>query len=507
MDENQVFLRLKNADKFPPINDSIKDLINYTFAGNRDRILNKPTYETLQKEYDRLANIFQSEPFHKKKEFSSLDDLMNTVGSKWLANLLFIIYSSDLRQVGVEDIINFQNWRRENFIAGFCAFQLCQEYGISQPEDLFLYSYFSEISLLLISGSQPDAFSKIYKKYESALIERFESPDDLLDLVNEYNLWFLNNWGIPEKSLAILQTEKSRSGSKNISLNINQKIILFSRITAKYMLRQEKFIKYHQFESLYKSTFGKKSKDFQILLVELIRVINKQAVFFDYKEVAELRIFGVLKEHIDILNKDLFKYEDLVNEVIKANKFISKQKKEIRLLRDRIENSQVRDAITGLFNHTYLQEFLQQKIREAVRYEYPLTLILFDVDDFQNFNKSQGYAAGNEVLRQLAALIRGNLRQSDVLARYGNDEFAVVLPYTGLPHSQTVAEKITGLIKSNKFEDRINEKLHKITISLGYTSVVPDKTFVEKDRLLRLALMALDKAKNNGGNHINLAQI
>ncbi len=507
MDENQAFLNLKNSEHFPPINDPIRELVNYTYLENKDRILNKLTYEILQKESDRLANIFQAEPFHKKEEFSSLEVLLKSVGPKWLLNLLLIIYSSDLRQVGVEDSINFQNWRRENFIACFCAYQLCQEYGISQPEDLFLLTYFSEISLLVISRSQPDAFSKIYKKYESALIERFKSPDDLLDLVNEYNLWFLNNWGIPEKSLAILHPDKSRSSSKTTSLNINQKIILFSRITAKYMLRQEKFIKYHQFESLYKSCFGKSSNDFQILLVELIRVINKQGVFFEYKEVAELRIFGVLKEHIDILNKDLFSYEDLANEVIKANKFISKQKKEIRLLRDRIENSQVRDAITGLFNHTYLQEFLQQKIREAVRYEYPLTLILFDVDDFQNFNKSQGYAAGNEILRQLATLIKSNLRQSDVLARYGNDEFAVVLPYTGLPHSKTVAEKITGLVKSKKFEDRINEKLHSITISMGYTSVVPDKTFVEKDRLLRLALMALDKAKNNGGNHINLAQV
>jgi len=507
MDEKQAFLKLKNTDKFPLLNEPLRDLVQYLYADKKDRILKKSVYEVLQKEYDRFTNIFEAEPFHKRNEFSSIDDLIKAVGPKWLLDFLFIIFSSELKQVGVEDSINFQNWQRENFIAGFCAFKLCQEYGIAQPEDLFFLTYFSEIALFLVSQSQPEQFSKFYQKYELALINSFESSDNLLDLVDEHNLRVINNWGVPEKFLTILRPEKSRSGSKNYSLSINHKIIRFSRITAKYMLRQERFIQYHQFESLYKNCFGKKSKDFQKLLVELIRTINKQAIFFDYKEVADLRIFGVLREHIDILNNDLFSYQDLANEVVKANKFISRQRKEIKLLRDRIENSQVRDAITGLFNHTYLQEFLQQKIREAVRYEYPLTLILFDVDDFQNFNKSQGYSAGNEILKQMAAIIKGNLRQSDVLARYGNDEFAVVLPYTGLPHSKTVAEKITGLIKSNQFRDNINDKAHHITISMGYTSVVPDKTFVEKDRLLTLTRMALDQAKSNGGNHINLAQV
>ena len=149
---------------------------------------------------------------------------------------------------------------------------------------------------------------------------------------------------------------------------------------------------------------------------------------------------------------------------------------------------------------------MHQKIREAVRYEYPLTLILFDLDHFYRFNKSQGYAAGNEILRQMAKLIRENLRQSDVLARFGNDEFAVVLPYTGLPHSKIVAEKINGLISSKEFSDRINRKSHKITISMGYASILPDKTFLDKDKLVPLALMALNKAKEDGGNNINLAQ-
>ena len=506
MDEIPAFSNLKNFQNYPSLPESIQEFLQYAYSENKEKKISKATYELLQKEYDRLSGVFQAGLFGKKREFGSLEDLLQSIGPKWILNIVLMIFASDLKSNGVDDKFDYHEFKRENLIAAYCSLQLCIEYGISHPEEFFLLSYFSDISLMLIARSQPDEFNKIYKEYITGLVQSIDSHNNLVGLVPEYSAWFLSNWKIPERYLTLLHFNKSSTNNERISLDINQKIIRFSRITAKYLIKKERFIKYSQFEIFYKTYFAKKSKDFQIFLIQLIRTLNKQAVFFDYEDISELRIFGVLKEHIDVVNKDLFTFEDLVNEVLKANKYISKQKKEIRLLRDRIENGEVRDAITGLFNHTYLQEFLQQKIREAIRYEYPITLILFDLDHFHRFNKSQGYAAGNEILRQMAKLIRENLRQSDVLARFGNDEFAVVLPYTGLPHSKIVAEKINGLISSKEFSDRINRKSHKITISMGYASVLPDKTFLDKDKLVPLALMALNKAKEDGGNNINLAQ-
>lgn len=501
MNTREIIAGWKKSPHIPQLPTALNELLKLFSLDKVEKDFSDSLIKYIQDESDRLISILESPPFSLQLNSTSVDDLIEQVNPGLILNFLLINFFSKLKPIGVEDKIDYVIMKRENFISAFCARQLAMNYPEAEPDNLFSLSYFKDISLLMLSRANPDDFNEIIKKGALELSFSLDAIPKLSGKIDKLNAWILKNWGFNDTFiLPLLSTQ-----SEEPKIRVYQKIIKFSRVAARYLLDQERYIKYHQFEDLYREYFQKSPKDLQIFLIELIRSINKQAVFFDYFDLADLRIFGVLKEHIDLFDKNLLTYEDLVNEVIKANKHIVKQEKEIRLLRDRIEKSQVRDAITGLFNHTYLQEFLLQKIREAVRYEYPITLIIFDLDNFHHFNKYQGYAAGNEILRQLAELIKSNIRQSDVIARYGNDEFALVLPYTGPPHSRIVAEKISDLVLRNEFEDDINEKSHKITISIGYASVLPDKTFIDKDKLIPLAQMALDKAKENGGNRIKQA--
>ena len=313
--------------------------------------------------------------------------------------------------------------------------------------------------------------------------------------------WILKHWGFPEEFIQPLRQNQVLDDHNKIA-----KIIYFTRFVAQFTLNHERNIKYKDLEKLFKDLFNRGTHELQELLVEVIRILPKQAAFFGFKKLADITIIEILKEHIDLFDKDLLTYNDLFNETVKAHKRILSQAKEIQLLNQQLERNFIKDAITGLYNHTYFREFLIQKVREAIRYEYPLTLIIFDLDKFNNFNKEFGYDVGNEILYQVAEIVRINIRQSDILARIGSDEFAIVMPYTGLPHSRLVAEKILKLIENSSFSDPRNIKIHKMTVSLGFASILPDGSLTQDDTLISAVTKAMNQSKKSGGNEITQAE-
>src|SRR6188472_1056960 len=113
-----------------------------------------------------------------------------------------------------------------------------------------------------------------------------------------------------------------------------------------------------------------------------------------------------------------------------------------------------RDPLTGFFNHRYLHERLSEEVVRAVRTRRPLSVVMIDLDDFKVVNDTFGHVYGDGVLVHVAELIRGALRASDVAARYGGDEFALVLPETGREDAAGVAERILAAFAASPFSDR-----------------------------------------------------
>ena len=111
-----------------------------------------------------------------------------------------------------------------------------------------------------------------------------------------------------------------------------------------------------------------------------------------------------------------------------------------------------RDPLTGFFNHRYLHERLGEEILRAQRSGAPLALLMIDLDDFKLVNDTLGHLFGDEVLRWAAEQIRGALRGSDVAARYGGDEFAVILPDTPAAGAREVGERIVAALRDRPYQ-------------------------------------------------------
>jgi two-component system chemotaxis family response regulator WspR len=158
------------------------------------------------------------------------------------------------------------------------------------------------------------------------------------------------------------------------------------------------------------------------------------------------------------------------------------------------------DALTGLNNRRYLDEYLTVEWKRAVREQTPLSVLMIDVDAFKRYNDAYGHPAGDEALRKVAAAIRDGFdRPADVAARYGGEEFMVVLPNTPQRGADYVADKIARDVENLRIEHTASTAAGCLTVSVGIASMVPSRDS-QLTTLIRMADAALYEAKRMGKN-------
>jgi two-component system, cell cycle response regulator len=160
------------------------------------------------------------------------------------------------------------------------------------------------------------------------------------------------------------------------------------------------------------------------------------------------------------------------------------------------------DPQTGLFNYRYFLEMLAMEAARARRLGYPVGLLMLDVDDFKRVNDTYGHLVGDQVLREVAMVLRRSLRRTDVAVRYGGEEFAVVLPGLGAPGVRAVGEKLRRAVRGLPRLERDGKEAPPITISVGGVSQSP--TLVDSVSLVREADAALYEAKRRGKDVVHV---
>jgi diguanylate cyclase (GGDEF)-like protein len=163
----------------------------------------------------------------------------------------------------------------------------------------------------------------------------------------------------------------------------------------------------------------------------------------------------------------------------------------------------VTDDLTGLSNSRYLNLVLRREEKRSVRSGKPLSVLFLDMDGFKSVNTNYGHLAGSRALVEAANVIRGCARETDVVARFGGDEFALILPDTGREGAVAVAERITERLRAWMFLESDGLSLH-LTASIGIATL-PDISGSAED-LLRAADKAMYAVKDAGKNGIHVAE-
>jgi diguanylate cyclase (GGDEF)-like protein len=162
----------------------------------------------------------------------------------------------------------------------------------------------------------------------------------------------------------------------------------------------------------------------------------------------------------------------------------------------------VRDELTQLYNRRYFQEVLPLEIKRSQRFRRPLALLMIDIDYFKRFNDRYGHLAGDDCLREFVRLVGAKVREVDFFARFGGEEFVLILPSTSKEDGTVVAEKIVALVREHPFRTGPNQegKTERLTTSVGLAAYPDDARTVEE--LIDAADIALYEAKNGGRNRV-----
>lgn len=169
---------------------------------------------------------------------------------------------------------------------------------------------------------------------------------------------------------------------------------------------------------------------------------------------------------------------------------------------DHLENLAAVDELTGVYNRRHFETLARAELARFQRYLRPLSVLVFDVDHFKSINDRYGHAAGDKVLRLIAEACRSTKRPSDILARIGGEEFAVLLPETNLETACTLAERLRQEVI--ECAPRINNERLDLSVSIGVAEAKPNMLRIEA--LLQPADEALYEAKRTGRNRVCAAR-
>ncbi len=168
---------------------------------------------------------------------------------------------------------------------------------------------------------------------------------------------------------------------------------------------------------------------------------------------------------------------------------------------DSSERLSITDDLTNLYNHRYLMQYLETEVRRCLRYKKKVSLLFMDIDGFKRINDTYGHMVGSRAISELGRLLRSLLRDTDIVGRYGGDEFIVILPETPLNGALVIAERIRKNVEDYDF--LVHEKSVQLTVSVGVANC-PKHTYTAEG-LIKKADAAMYRAKALSKNTIKVA--
>ena len=355
-------------------------------------------------------------------------------------------------------------------------------------------------NLILLGGTEIDV-AKLYKSSQDALKEQKETINSLNQKIEAKNseLNFKIN-SIEEQKVIIANQTKN---IKTYEERLNTQTKLLEKQTLEIEVQKK------QLNEIQTSIESEKNK----LSNAITNVKEKEKIVESLINLQKDKQFEFekAKKDLDILNSQI---EEQKNNLLLKEDTISNQKNIIsaliiltiivivlglnglrlnRLLKDLSQT----DALSGLYNRRYMNKRLEEEIMKHQRYGTAFSVLLLDIDYFKKINDTFGHDKGDLVIKKISSLMQTHIRNTDICARWGGEEFLILASNSDLSGAVKLANNLKDLIENSDFE--IN---NKVTVSIDVSSM---NKHLEEESLLKLVDNALYKAKEKGRNRVEIA--
>jgi len=224
----------------------------------------------------------------------------------------------------------------------------------------------------------------------------------------------------------------------------------------------------------------------------------KTKSFISYPITIGERRFGVLNL-ADKIGGGAYDIHDLsIIDVVAPQIALALERAEWQQRANQFQLMSITDPLTGLHNRRYLEARLAEELSRSKRYNYPLSFMMIDIDDFKLYNDRNGHQAGDRALEITAQCLRAMLRKVDVASRYGGEEFSILLPQTSLEEAGVIADRIRRKIMTTPFPHGKTQPTGSVSVSIGLSTFSP--TLDSAEAIVRAADRALYHAKHHGKN-------
>jgi diguanylate cyclase (GGDEF)-like protein/putative nucleotidyltransferase with HDIG domain len=473
------------------------------------------TVQNENSDFSKLTKIIASDPaltakmlqiansgfYALQKKVTSIDRALTVLGTNIIKNIaLSFVITTEMRTQNSSGFDINKHWRH-SVTTAVAAELLANQLG-QKNEDIFATALLHNIGMPVISAQRSDKYSQIVKTTEPTSHE----------IVNEENQAFgfdhqqvgallIKHWGLPERVAEPIKYHHCPDSAPD-KFQLTAHIISFAERIASIYTGSECAVKVRELQSDLFEHFCLDENSVRSLLDQVaensIEILNTFEI-----DPGDMRPYSqLLQEANEELGKLNLSYEQLVIELKEAKEKSERLAKELGDANSRLNNLVYTDSLTGLYNHRYFQENLTIELSRAHRYNFSVSLIVFDIDYFKKVNDTYGHPAGDQVLKNIANAIKATIRPSDIVARYGGEEFAVILPQTDISGIKIFAARIRRCVEGviTEYED----KKIMVTISLGGTTFSPNQPEITKDVLFETADRALYISKNNGRNQVTI---
>jgi len=443
----------------------------------------------------KLLKVVNSPIYSQRRAVNNIREALTLVGLNAALSIALsfsLLHSSQLTHINSKRLENY--WKRSILAASISRF-IGKRIKLYKLEDLFLASMLQDIGILVLESLEPSPYLP-FKDKRLLHSDRLAIEKDSLGVEHSFvGAWLLDSWGLSEKIISAVKYSHSlnaHSNSADEEENYFHYCVNFSGSLADIWLEDVHSELYEATKEAAQIVLGLDAGEFIELIAEINNELSKISDLFDINLDNEIDRGKLIDEARELtMQRSVSFIKDAENSM----RYVKSIERQVKNIEEEIQH----DHLTKIYNRKYIDKQMAHEFDYANTHRWPLSLVFIDLDDFKKINDTYGHIVGDKVLTSVAEFYSKNIRDSDVIARYGGDEFLMLLPGATMDTAIGMLTRLLAL-QAKELKVQVENTVIVPTVSMGVATHMDKHTFDNLESFIRAADKAVYKAKSSGKN-------